>query len=125
MTLKKLTEENIGELSGKQICLYEKTISYLEELCSQYNILESISCIVDTNQRNLGKFTFKNRMLDVYDLHHLLRIPLEQTVIVITSDYYKEAFDKIADVLVVDHPDMDVYYFANQETEYEESYRKY
>ena len=73
MTLKKLTEENIGELSGKQICLCEKTISYFEELCNQYNILESISCIVDTNKRNQGKFAFQNRMLDVYDLPYLLR----------------------------------------------------
>ena len=125
MTLKKLTEENIGELSGKQICLCEKTISYFEELCNQYNILESISCIVDTNKRNQGKFAFQNRMLDVYDLPYLLQLSLEQTAIVITSDYYREAFEKIEDVLEVDHPDMDVYYFANQETEYEELYRKY
>lgn len=125
MILKKLTEENIRELSGKQICLFEKSVSYLHELCSRYHILDSISYIVDTNQRNLGEFAFQNKILEVRDLSALEQCNLERTVIVITSDYYKEAFEKIADVLGTDYPNMDVYYFANQETEYEEFYREY
>lgn len=124
MILKKLTEENIRELSGKQICLFEKSVSYLHELCSCFHILDSISYIVDTNQRTLGKFTFRNKILEVRDLSALQQCPLEQTVIVITSDYYKEVFEKIADVLGADYPNMAAYYFANQETEYEESYRE-
>lgn len=125
MILKKLTEENIGELLGKQICLFEKSVSYLQELCNQYNVLESISYIVDTNQRNLGKFTFRDKTLEVYDLSELSRRSLAQTVIVIISDYYKEAYEKIADVFEMNGLDCDVYYFANQETEYEEPYREY
>lgn len=125
MILKKLIEENIGEISGKQICLFEKSIVYLQELCNRYHVLESISYIVDANQRKLGKFTFQNRMLEVYDLSALPQLLVERTVIVITSDYYKESFEKIAEVLGADHQDMDVYYFANQETELEDSYRKY
>lgn len=124
MILKKLTEENIKEFSGKQICLFEKSVSYLQELCSRHNVLESISYIVDTNQRNLGKFTFQDKTLEVYDLSELSRQSLAQTVIIITSDYYKEAYQKIADVFEVNGMDYDVYYFANQETEYEEYYRK-
>lgn len=125
MVLKKLTEENIREFSSKQICLFEKSISYLNELCNQYHILESISYIVDTNQRNLGKFIFRDKILEIYDLSVLSQLPLEQTVIVITSDYYREAFEKVSDILEKKYPDMDVYYFANQETEFEDSYRKY
>lgn len=125
MTLQKLTEKNIEKLSTKQICIYEKTPSYLEELCDRYDVLESISFIVDTNQRNLGRFIFRGRMLEVYDLSELMRIVLQQAVIVITSDYYKEAFQKIEAVLAGNAPDIEVYYFANQETEYEEAYRTY
>lgn len=124
MTLKKLTEENFRELSGKQICLYGKSASYLQELCTRYNVLESISYIIDTNQRNLGEFTFQNKVLAVYDLTVLPQLLLEQTAIIITSDYYGEAFKKIADVLETIDADRDVFYFANQETEYEEFYRK-
>ena len=125
MILKKLTEENIKEFSGKQICLFEKSVSYLQELCNRYNVLESISYIVDTNQRNLGKFTFQNKVLEVYDLSVLPQLPLEQTAIIITSDYYREAYKKIADVFEANSLDGEIYYFANQETEYEDSYRVY
>lgn len=125
MTLVKLTEENMDLLLGKNICCVEKSISYLNELCEKYDILEQLSYIVDTNQRNLGRFVFRDRTLEVYSSQKLLEIDTERTVIVITSDYYKEAFGKITEVLEADHPDMVVYYFANRETEYEESYCTY
>lgn len=125
MILKKLTEENIKEFSGKRICLFEKSVSYLHELCDRHNILESISYIIDTNQRNLGKFTFQNKVLEVYDLSVLPQLPFEQIAIIITSDYYREAYIKIADALKDNGLNRDIYYFANQETEYEDSYREY
>lgn len=125
MTLKKLTEENIREFSGKQICLFEKSISYLHELCNRYPVLESISYIVDTNQRNLGKFIFQNKMLEVYDLSVLRQRSLECVVIIIISDYYREAYQKIQSVLGERTETMDIYYFANRETEFEEAYRAY
>ncbi len=125
MTLVKLTEENIDLLPGKNICCVEKSVSYLNELCEKYDIFEQLSYIVDTNQRNLGRFVFRDRTLEVYSPQKLLEIDTERTAIVITSDYYKEAFVKITEVLEADHPDMNVYYFANRETEYEESYRTY
>ncbi len=125
MNLKKLTEEDFRNLSGKNLCLFEKSFSYLQELCDRYDVLESVLFLVDTNQRNLGRFVFRDRTLEVYSPQKLLEIDTERTAIVITSDYYKEVFVKITEVLEADHPDMNVYYFANRETEYEESYRTY
>lgn len=123
MTLKKLTQENMDDLMGKQICLFEKSVSYLEELCNQYNVLAAIAYIVDTNERNLGSFVFRGKMLEVCGLSYLTQIDFHQTVIVIISDYYREAYAKIRDVLETVNPDVGVFYFANRETEYEESYR--
>ena len=65
MTLTKLTEKNIVCLSGKKICCVEKSVSYLREFCEKYNVLEQISCIVDTNQRNLGEFIFLGKPIKV------------------------------------------------------------
>lgn len=124
MIVQKLTAENIGAVSGRQICLYEKSLSYLNELCDRFDVLDSISFIVDTNERNQGSFLFRNRVLEVYDISALQQLGLEQTVIVIISDYYREAFQKITDILGEHGPAADIYYFANQETEYEEYYRK-
>ena len=52
MIVQKLTAENIGAVSGRQICLYEKSLSYLNELCDRFDMLDSISFIVDTNEKN-------------------------------------------------------------------------
>lgn len=123
MTLKKLTKENIGELAGKQICLFEKSVSYLSELCERYCLLDHIAFVVDTNGRNMGGFAFRHRNLQVFDLPYLRQIDFRRTVIVITSDYYREAYKKIKFVLGEQTEDMDIYYFANRETEYEEAYR--
>ena len=124
MNLKKLKWENIQKLSGRQICLYEKSLSYLTELCDRFDVLDSISFIVDTNERNQGSFLFRNRVLEVHDVSVLQRLSPEQTVIVIISDYYQEAFQKITDILAQHGTTVDTFYFANQETEYEEYYRK-
>lgn len=123
MALKKLTKENMDDLTGKQICLFEKSVSYLEELCNRYDVLAAIAYIVDTNERNQGSFVFRGKMLEVCGLSCLTQIDFHQTVIVIISDYYKEAYAKIMDALEMANPDADVFYFANRETEYEESYR--
>lgn len=123
MTLKKLTKENIGELAGKQICLFEKSVSYLSELCERYCLLDNIAFVVDTNGRNMGGFAFRHRNLQVFDLPYLRQMDFRRTGIVITSDYYREAYKKMKSVLGEQTEDMDIYYFANRETEYEEAYR--
>ncbi len=125
MALKKLTKENIGELAGKQICLFEKSVSYLGELCERYPVLDKVSFVVDTNGRNIGRFVFQHKSLEVFDLQYLQQVDVRQTVIVITSDYYREAYEKIKTVLAERAEDADIYYFANRETEYEEVYRAY
>lgn len=124
MTLSKLTEKNINCLADKQICCVEKSVSYLEELCQKYDVLNQIFCIVDTNQRSLGKFIFHEKEIDILYISYLLNFNLEETVIIITSDYTMEVFDSICEVLGEDFPNHTIYYFANQETEYEESYRE-
>lgn len=124
MTLTKLTEKNIVCLSGKKICCMEKTVSYLREFCKKFNVLEQIFCIVDTNQRNLGEFVFQGKIIDVLSMSFLLKMNFEQAVIVITSDYPQEAYEKISTAFGENAPGMTIYYFANQETEFEEYYRE-
>ena len=124
MDLCKLTENNIDALAGKKICCVEKSISYLEEFCQKYDVLGQISCIVDTNQRNLGRFTFHGKEIEVIYISYLIKVDFRETALVITSDYTQEVFDAIGKVLEEDFPDCTIYYFANRETEYEEPYRE-
>lgn len=124
MNLCKLTEKNIDYLAGKKICCVEKAVSYLEEFCKKYDVLEQIFLIADTNQRNLGQFVCRGKQFDVVYISYLIKLDFEKTAIVITSDYHREVYENIISVLGADAPDITIYYFANQETEYEESYRE-
>lgn len=124
MALRKLTKENVKILSKRQICLYEKSVSHLEELCNLYPVSDAISFIVDTNERSLGEFVFRGRTLTVYDASYLAQTDLKHTAIVITSDYYREAYRKVMAVIGPERPDIDIYYFVNREAEYEDDYRK-
>lgn len=123
-TLCKLTENNISALTGRKICCVEKSVSYLEELCQKFDVLDQIECVADANQRNLGQFTFHGKDIDVVYISYLINIDFDETAIVITSDYVREVFETICGVLKRDCSDVIVYYFANRETEMEEHYRE-
>lgn len=124
MKLEKLTENIFKEIAGKKICCYEKSISYLQELCDKYDVLEQIACIVDDNTRMQGECEFQGKKLKVYSGVYLEEIDWKATVLLITSDYYMEAYEKICDNSQLCGVLDTVYYFANQETEYEEYYRQ-
>ena len=123
-TLQRLTEENIGSIEGKQVCLFEKSVPYLEELCERYGLLESVLCIVDTNERNQGTFVFHSRILEVRGMSCLREMDLLETAVVITSDYHREAYAELEKVLEPKHMDLEIYYFASRETEIEMAYRQ-
>ncbi len=124
MKLCKLTENNISALTGRKICCVEKSVPYLEELCQKYDILNQIDCITDVNQRNLGRFIFHGKEINVVYISYLINIDFEENVLLITSDYIQEVFEAVCEVLKEDFQDIIIYYFANHETEYEEYYRK-
>ena len=64
-----------------------------------------------------------NREIPVVKSSYLDEIEIEDYELVITSDYFKEAYEYISGVdSVRDKKDI-IYYFANKETEYEEYYR--
>lgn len=123
MQLQKLTEKNIIHLLSKRICCYERTVSYLLELCEKYRIENNIDFIIDDNERNQGIYQLKGRNIPVYSSKILTQVDFSNSVIVITSDYYKEAFEKLCYELKNIINKEIIYYFLNYETEIEEFYR--
>ncbi|MEZ3463469.1 MAG: CDP-glycerol glycerophosphotransferase family protein [Lachnospiraceae bacterium] len=124
MALRKLTKDHIDILSEKKICIVEKSLSYMEELCdNQCGLLSAVLCIVDTNKRNHGDFLFRGKKLEVYGTSCLRQLDFERTAILITSDYYREAYEVVLDILGERAAGTDIFYFSNKETEYEEQYR--
>lgn len=123
MKLQKLTPDNITELGDKKICCYEYSPSYLEEVCRKYDISGQIQYIIDENTRNHGIHRLAGRDIEVCGTECLADIPMENTTILITGDYFMEAYEKLSAMNFLTEAVDTVYYFASRETEYEEAYR--
>lgn len=127
MGLRKFTEETFINLRSQKICCVEKSMSYLDELCGKYAVLDKIIGIVDENQRNRGSLNYCGRELAVYGMEFLTRIDRDHTVILILSDYHREIYQRLQ--MWLDNVDndscnsADIFYFENRETEIEMSYR--
>lgn len=124
MKLQKLTLNNIKELSDKKICCFEYSAAYMEELFALYDVAERIDKVVDTNMRNQGMHCISGRNIEVCGTAYLDSLDLSCTVILITSDYFMEAYEKLSGMDVLKTSVDVIYYFANRETEYELDYRE-
>ncbi|MCM1120982.1 MAG: CDP-glycerol glycerophosphotransferase family protein [Eubacterium sp.] len=137
MILQKFTSSDLVAIRNKTICCVEKSQSYMKELFARFDLSAHSILVVDSNKRNRGAFVCAGREIEVFDLDYLKKVDWRDTALLITSDYYREAYEKVEAVLAAgvlektDTVDSDitkpnsliVYYFANQETEYEEYYR--
>ena len=125
MQLRHLTTENQKQLRTKNIICIEHSDSYLKELQARFpDIYNSITCIVDDYKRNQGEVNIQDRQVSVEDTSYLNDIDYNQSSILITSDYYLEAFDKLRNIPEVVANNQSIYFFANKETEYELTYRE-
>ena len=95
MRLEKLCDSNINQIENKKIYCYEKSLSYLEELRQKYAILDQIEAVIDDNVRNQGVLEFGGRKITVQNSEMIERIDWKNGVLLITSDYYNEAYEKL------------------------------
>lgn len=123
MNLYKLTKDNVTLLSGKRIYCYEYSASYIEELSAEFPIADSIEVVIDGNARNQGVHKIGGKEIAVYGRDFLSEISLDTAVFLITSDYFREAFEALTQILEGRGYCGDVYYFQNHETALEMTYR--
>ena len=124
MKLEKLTDANINKVTGKKIYCYERSEAYLKEFIGRFDIAEMIMAVIDDNKRNQGIWNVNGKEIPVYEKSYLENIIWQDAVVIIISDYYKEAYDKLCQVNnIIENLDT-IYYFANKETDVEDSYRE-
>lgn len=124
MILQKLTSDNVKNLYGKKICCFEYSASYMEELCAAYDVAEKIDKIVDVNVRNQGMHSLNGRNIEVCGTGYFESLDIPNTAILITSDYFIEAYEKLCGMPLLKASADTVYYFVNKETGYELEYRE-
>ena len=121
MRLKKLTKETLEQSFGKKICCVECSIEYLQELIKKYSV--EVELIIEERKAKHGKVELNGREIPVRSYCALDQMEFSEWLFVITGDYYRELYDSLRDSGYF--TDLkEVYYFANQETEYEEEFRE-
>lgn len=124
MKLELLTASLFDDTLGKGIICYEKSESYLKELYDVFPVWGKIGKIVDDNKRNQGKLELRGDSLTVVGSECLEEADVAGNIILITSDYFMEAYEKLCSIPLIKISVDTVYYFANRETEYELGYRE-
>lgn len=112
-----------------RLIFVEKSISYLDEFFEEYPALGGVPfSIVDDYSRNWGRFSYHGMEVIVEPMEHLseeLNADAKtQALIIITSDYFIEAYEKLASMPTLEDYVDCIYYYPNKETQIEEQYRK-
>lgn len=124
MKLERLERSHLDRIAGKGIVCYERSESYLGELCAAFPLQDRIRGIIDDNKRSQGELPFCGRRLPVMDSSCLSRMDWQENIILITSDYYREAYEALCKNSDVTENTDTIYFFPNRETEYELDYRE-
>lgn len=138
MNLIKLTDQNVNCILDKLIVCYEKSAAYLGELADRFpGVFAKVEFIIEANHRYQVPVTVHGREFEVRGLEVLRELvgnnhidnnhTTNNYAILITSDYFEEAFLKISNELLLSGIETvagDIYYFPNHETEIELSYRE-
>ncbi len=123
--LKLLEKEDVANLKDKELYCYEKSEAYLLELKEEFpEVLENLKGIIDDNRRNQGETVFCGKIFAVKDFSQVDLIDWSKAVVIITSDYYGEAFEKMSSHISAKDIGGVIYYYANRETSIEEAYRR-
>ena len=124
MVLKRLTLEDVPNILDKTIICYEKSHSSLYELQEIFSARLEISVIIDDFKRNQGQVELRGNCVKIVSSEYLETADLTNTVLIITSDYFKEAYEKLCSIPQVARTLDMIYFFANKETQIELAYRE-
>lgn len=113
-----LTESNLTQLKSK-VVLYECNSEYLKEIFEEYSsLIPLIQGIVEPNARYRQILS----QIPFISTEELQSADFKITDILITSDYYEEAYEKLLK-LDCSLPE-DIYYYTNKESRLQLNYRK-
>lgn len=121
MILKKITEENVKELTGKKIYFIAYYADYIREFYERYPELPMISGIYDRDAAKRGEKSFQGHSFCVEELEKIQELT-EESALVITTGYFREEYAEICKLNLPNAIGTTIYYFANLDTEFYEYY---
>ena len=117
------SKEALDSIKGCCVYLISYSVSYWNELCDEYDILPLVSGAFDSTARRQGVHNFRGKDILVRGLDGLKFLP-NSAVLIITDDYFGEAYEEIEKLFCFSSARIPVYYFQNKETRYDLAYRE-
>lgn len=112
-------------LEEKKVICIGRSMSYFKELQQQYcDILDRIIMILDNDVHDSDFLQFQKRKISIYPLQNLMQFDLSGSILLITSDYYREYYDSLVRLLGENSVIDEIYFYADKETAYDLSYRE-
>lgn len=123
--LKRLDNEAALILEKKKVYGYDWSKDYLSELEEAFpGVAGNLTVIVDGSKRNRGMLSREGNEVYVNETSWLKEAGRQEAVVLILSDYHREAYGTLCGLLPQFEGDLTVYYFVSRETAIEETYRK-
>ncbi len=125
MTLRKLTEETVKEIEGKDLYFVRYFNDYLVEIYDRYPFLPYPSGIIEEDPAKRGTHEFRGHSFEVTGIDGFsdrIKKNCREAALIITTGYFREEYDALAETDLPDKAGDCIYYFANKDTEYYEQY---
>lgn len=118
MILKKITEENVKSVVGKDIYFIRFFNDYIKEFYGRFSQLsiDGLKGIIDPDVTKQGEVCVDGHTFYVGGYELLKRIPKESALI-ITTGYYKEEYNNLLSAGIPETGGDTIYYFANNDTD--------
>lgn len=122
MQLQVLTDAE--QVKGKKIYCFGKSFLYISEMIHKFKLREAIACIIDNNPKTYGEMEIEGKVLNVVSPEKLREIDFENSVIIITSSFYKEIYAQLCTMdFIVENMSV-IYQYNDRQLELEQKYVK-
>ena len=122
MELQQLTADNFATLKKHNVFIVSYSDYYLEELCTDYDILPYLCGGFDERPHRQGKHFFRDKVIEVANLHAIVSLPTD-AVLLILDGYPQECFRKLTLIPKIADKFSVIYFFADKEMAYDLAYR--
>lgn len=119
----KLKEFN-NNITGKNIYCFGKSNLYINEMIHEFNVAEKIKLVVDNNPKTYGNMVIDGRAVQVDSPDSLEKIDFNNSVIVITSSFYKEIYNQLLNMDYIVNNFSVIYYYEDWQLKLEQYYCK-
>lgn len=122
MRLQVLTDA--GQLEGKKIYCFGKNFLYISEMLHKFKLKDAIAGIIDNNPRTYGEIEIEGKVFSVVSPEKLQGIDYENSVILITSSFYKEIYAQLCAMDFIAENMSVIYQYNDRQLEIEQQYVK-